>query len=93
MEQPVVPTSCTIYNIMESYEATIELQVCSKCPPNRRRHVGPDCRTLGLFNYNNRILLTHDLLDDYTMAYTSSETPFVAWVGVVSRRYTRHMSQ
>jgi hypothetical protein len=41
--------------------------------------------TWGVFNFNNRILFTHDLLDEYTSAYTSSETPFVGWVATVSR--------
>lgn len=49
--------------------------------------IGPDCRELGVFNYNNRMLFTHDLLDDYTSSYTSSETPFAAWVAGVARRY------
>jgi hypothetical protein len=68
----------------------IELQHCSSC---RRRFVGPDCRDLGLFNFNNHILFTHDLLEEYTSAYTTSETPFVAWVAVVSRRYQNHSSE
>jgi hypothetical protein len=32
-------------------------------------------------------LFTHELLDEYTSAYTSSETPFTAWCTVVGRRY------
>ena len=55
--------------------------------------VGPDCNDLRLFNYNNRILLTHDLLNDYTSAYTTSETPFTAWVTVVARRYESQRSE
>jgi len=31
--------------------------------------------------------LTHHLLDDYTSAFTSSETPFSSWVSVLSQRY------
>ena len=67
----------------------IEVQGCKSC--NRRR-IGPDCRDFGLFNWNNRIIFTHDLLDEYTSAFTSSETPFTAWVTVVSRRYTNYSS-
>jgi hypothetical protein len=47
---------------------------------------------LRIFNFNNRILMTHELLNDYTSAYTTSETPFVAWVTVVSRRYKSQQS-
>ena len=90
--QPIVTSPCTIYNVLGSLEVMVELQPCHACLASSRRHVGPDSRSHGLFNYNNRIMFTHDLLDEYTMAFTSSETPFVAWVGVVARRYARHQS-
>jgi hypothetical protein len=35
-------------------------------------------------------LFTHELLDEYTAAYTTSETPFTSWITVVSRRYSLH---
>jgi hypothetical protein len=57
------------------------------------RGISPETRNLGLFNFNGRILVAHDLLDEYTSAYTSSETPFVAWVAVVTRRYEIHLSE
>jgi hypothetical protein len=62
------------------------------CSSSQRRFIGPDGCNLGLFNYNNRILFTHELLNDYTCTYTSSETPFTAWVSVISRRYTSRKS-
>lgn len=72
----------------------MELQVCpSSCKIGRRRGISPETRHLGLFNFNGRILLAHDLLDEYTSAYTSSETPFVAWVTVVARRYEVYSSE
>jgi hypothetical protein len=43
---------------------------------------------MGIFNYNNRALFTHEILDEYTAAFTTSETPFSAWLLVVSRRYS-----
>ncbi|KAJ7129700.1 hypothetical protein C8R44DRAFT_839598 [Mycena epipterygia] len=79
--------SCMIYGLQGYTEAVIEVQPCSRC---NRRFVGPDARELGIFNYNNRKLFMHDLLDEYTSAYTSSETPFTAWVTVVTRRYDDH---
>lgn len=85
--------SCTVFGLTQPYMQHIQLQSCPNCPPTRRRFVGPDCRELGVFNYNNHQLFTHELLDEYTSAYTSSETPFTAWVSVVSRRYSsRHSS-
>lgn len=85
---------CTIYTLAKSYDTRITLRVCSvtACSTGRRRYAGPDCRELGLFNLNNRILFTHDLLDEYTSSFTTSETPFVAWVQVLSRRYESHGS-
>ncbi|KAJ7781850.1 hypothetical protein DFH07DRAFT_728868 [Mycena maculata] len=87
--QVITQQTCTVYGLFRSWEMTIEIQTCtnSMC---HHRSIGPDCRELGIFNYNNRKLFTHDLLDEYTSAYTSSETPFSAWVSVLSRRYEIH---
>jgi hypothetical protein len=62
-------------------------------PQRYHRYIGPDRRDLGIFNYNNQKLFTHDLLDEYTSAYTSSETPFSAWVTVLNWRYELHSGQ
>ncbi|KAJ6611690.1 hypothetical protein B0H10DRAFT_1918580 [Mycena sp. CBHHK59/15] len=87
--QPITRQKCTVYGLCRSWETLIEVQSCVHC---RHRVIGPDCRELGIFNYNNRKLFAHDLLDEYTSAYTSSETPFSAWVSVVSRRYNLQSS-
>ncbi|KAF9551903.1 hypothetical protein CPC08DRAFT_647429 [Agrocybe pediades] len=88
IEAETLRRRCTVYSIFESWTCEIEVQACHQaCSGSRGRYIGPDGHTMGLFNYNNDILLTHDLLDDYTLAFTSSETPFTAWVSVVSRRY------
>lgn len=42
---------------------------------------------MGIFNYNNSVLVTHELLDHYTSCFTSSETPFSAWVIQTARVY------
>ncbi|KAJ6536762.1 hypothetical protein DFH09DRAFT_1091235 [Mycena vulgaris] len=76
-----------VYGLGGYVETVIEVQACSRCS---HRLIGPGARELGIFNYNNHKLFTHDLLDEYTSAYTSSETPFVAWVTVVARRYDSH---
>jgi len=87
---PILLAPCMIYSIQEAFPCMIELQLCpKKCSGSRFRHIGPDGATLGVFNYNNRMLFSHDLLDDYTLAYTSSETPFTSWVGVVQQWYRR----
>ena len=90
---PIYPTStrpCVIYGFSHACSSHIELQACLLC---RRRWIGPECSDLGLFNFNNRVLLTCELLDDYTSAYTTSETPFAAWVTVTTRRYESQQSE
>lgn len=87
MYSPFLPTltrDCIIYGLDGAVKTSIEIQSCPTC---MHRYIGPDCRSMGLFNWNNRTLLTHDLLDDYTSQFTTSETPFIAWVTIMSRRY------
>lgn len=85
--QPTVFRQCKLYTLATVFEVEIELQKCSTCPPKRRRYIGPDLRLHGIFNFNNSILATHELLDAYTSAYTTSETPFIGWVTQTSRIY------
>ncbi|KAJ7656999.1 hypothetical protein DFH06DRAFT_1132194 [Mycena polygramma] len=75
--------TATIYGLSEPFSTTLELQSC----PCKRRFIGPDCASFGIFNYNNKALFTHEILDEYIAAFTTSETPFSAWILVVSRRY------
>ncbi|KAG2006115.1 hypothetical protein CC2G_002460 [Coprinopsis cinerea AmutBmut pab1-1] len=84
---PIELRQCRIYTFSVALEHTLEVQRCPTCPPSRRRYIGPDLRDRGLFNYNNSILVSHELLDEYTSAYTLSETPFSAWVQHMARRY------
>lgn len=81
--------SCRLYTIHGVAEVEVEVQTCPVCPGTSHRVIGPDLREHGVFNYNNSALATHELLDEYTSAYTGSETPFTAWVQDVSRRYRR----
>jgi hypothetical protein len=84
--------SCIIYTLTKSIQAQIQLQACPECQSFRYKAIGPDCGDLGIFNLNNHALFTHDLLEEYTAAYTSSETPFTAWVKTVAIRYQRYNS-
>ncbi|KAK7030574.1 hypothetical protein R3P38DRAFT_3511249, partial [Favolaschia claudopus] len=79
-----IERKATIYTLSHTLCVKLELQLC-RC---KKRYIGPDCLSLGLFNYNNKILFTHKILDEYTSVFTTSETPFHAWVSVVSRRYS-----
>ena len=84
---PKIIRECKVYTLHTSFGAFIELQSCPTSAPTKRRFIGPDLHGRGLFNYNNMVIFSHDLLDDYTSTFCTSETPFVAWVTVVSRRY------
>ncbi|KAJ7691985.1 hypothetical protein B0H17DRAFT_934571, partial [Mycena rosella] len=85
--EPITVLACTVYTLAQAFSTSIEVQICHACSIGRRRYVGPDCRAMGFLNVNNRTLFSHSLFDDYTAAFTSSETPFAAWVSVISRRY------
>lgn len=85
--QACIERSCIVFALVEPLKTHIQLQQCNTCPVTQHRFIGPDLRAAGIFNYNNKILLTHELLDEYTSSFTTSETPFVAWVSVVTRRY------
>ncbi|KAJ2919045.1 hypothetical protein MD484_g1311, partial [Candolleomyces efflorescens] len=91
--RPTVVRQCRIYTLCAPYDAEIEVQSCPTCPRARRRLIGPDLREFGLFNFNNSSIVSHELLDEYTMSYVTSETPFVAWCSVVGHRYTVSGSQ
>lgn len=74
-----------LYTIVDVQDVEVQIY---RCPcPNKRCNIGPDTRTLGIFNYNNSKLFTHELLDEYTSLYTVSETPFHAFVVIMNRRY------
>lgn len=84
---PIAVKECKVFTLTGAFIAKIELQSCPKCPVKLRRYIGPEPRKLGLFNFNNSSLFTHELLDEYTCAFTGSETPFAAWTQLVARRY------
>ncbi|KAK7018712.1 hypothetical protein VNI00_018305 [Paramarasmius palmivorus] len=83
----VTQKECTIYTLTGQRRHTICVQNCPTCPSVQRCFIGPDARTFGVFNLNNSVLFTHELLDDYTNRYTGSETPFAAFVVSMARIY------
>ncbi|KAK1221151.1 hypothetical protein PQX77_016050 [Marasmius sp. AFHP31] len=79
---------CTIYTLTGAVNRDIELVGCPNCPARKRCFIGPEPRNLGLFNFNNSVIFTHELLDEYTSQFTASETPFVAFVETINRIYS-----
>ncbi|TEB38231.1 hypothetical protein FA13DRAFT_1621478 [Coprinellus micaceus] len=89
---PTKPTEirdCKFYSLLNVYQVKIEVQLCPSCPREKKRYIGPDLRTRGIFNYNNRVLVSHELLDEYTSTYTSAEKPAWSYVQDIDRRYKR----
>ncbi|KAK7019195.1 hypothetical protein VNI00_018153 [Paramarasmius palmivorus] len=78
---------CTVYGLTGTSSHDLEIQLCPTCPPRRHCYIGPDPREWGVFNYNNSVLFTHELLDEYTNRYSSSETPFAAFTQAMARVY------
>ncbi|KAJ3545281.1 hypothetical protein NMY22_g2495 [Coprinellus aureogranulatus] len=79
-----VKQACTVYGFSRAWAGAVLLQ---KCPICKSRMIGPDGRSLRLFNWNNHVIVAEELLDDYTNAFLGSETPFKAFTTLVSRRY------
>lgn len=84
---PTIERDCKVYSLSGVSTHRIVLQKCRTCPGRQQRFIGPDLREMGVFNLNNRTLMTHELLNEFTSELNSSETPFVAWTKTVSRRY------
>lgn len=83
---------CVVHTLLAAQQMQLEVQPCRKCPQVLRCFIGPDGLRQGLFNLNNTVPFTHDLLNDYTASFTSSETPFLAWTSTMRKRYDRHGS-
>ncbi|KAF7761294.1 hypothetical protein Agabi119p4_10703 [Agaricus bisporus var. burnettii] len=90
-ESDIFERPCTVYTLLRPFFTRIQLQKCPSCKSIRypSKAIGPDCRELGIFNFNNSLLFSHDLLDEYTSSFTSSETSFSAWILVLVRRYRK----
>ncbi|KAK7059100.1 hypothetical protein VNI00_001725 [Paramarasmius palmivorus] len=84
---PTFIKECTVYTLTGRKQCMIELQACPGCPASRKCFIGADPRNLGYFNYNNSIVFSHELLDEYTSRFTSSETPFTSFVQTMARVY------
>ncbi|KAH9834929.1 uncharacterized protein C8Q71DRAFT_132370, partial [Rhodofomes roseus] len=80
---PFVPKTgvvqdAVLFGLMSRRAIKIEVLRCPVCA-HSRRSIGPDLGWIGIFNWDNRYLFTHELLNAYTNAFTASETPFSAF--------------
>ncbi|EJD45047.1 hypothetical protein AURDEDRAFT_29004, partial [Auricularia subglabra TFB-10046 SS5] len=82
---------CTVYGSYAATTAHVEVTICPSCSA-RHVYAGPDLRELGLFNFNNQSIYTHELLNSFTSRITAHELPFHAFVTTVAREYLEHRS-
>ncbi|EJD36474.1 hypothetical protein AURDEDRAFT_74183, partial [Auricularia subglabra TFB-10046 SS5] len=87
VSKPLRIIPCTIYSSLCAFQSTIEIRPCASCHPSSRQYAGPDLRHLGLFNFNNRRLFTHEVLDGFTNSMTATETPFNSYHTIMVRKY------
>jgi hypothetical protein len=84
--------TCTIFTLTKAFKRTIVVTPCGRCNAELHQFAGPDLGSLGMFNYNNKQVFSHTLLNEYTARYSSSETPFNAFCTSVLRTYHDHGS-
>ena len=79
--------SCSVYDVKGVTNCRVAAVKCSKCG-NISEYDGVND---GVFNYNNKQLFTHSLLNLYTISYSAVSLPFNAFV-LIANRYYREMS-
>jgi hypothetical protein len=77
-----------IYTLNGVIIKRIEVSYCVRCP-KKRGFLGPDLSDFGIFNWDNSIAFSHDILNEYTIRYTHSETPFRAFCEALVCSYER----
>ncbi|KAI0373712.1 hypothetical protein BV20DRAFT_988743, partial [Pilatotrama ljubarskyi] len=90
---PLAPATTMVQAILFGYtsrsEVKLEVLPCPQCR-HHRRSIGPDLGNVGIFNWSNTVLFTHELLNAYTNAFTASETPCSAFCVTIRRHYEDH---
>jgi CxC4 like cysteine cluster associated with KDZ transposases len=81
----------TIYTSLTAIVMTVETSYCPSCR-NTKGRAGPDLGEYGVFNWNNRIAFSHELMNSYTSQFTTSETPMYAFHQTVMNAYLNERS-
>ncbi|KAK4691502.1 hypothetical protein P7C70_g9332, partial [Phenoliferia sp. Uapishka_3] len=66
---------CRIYTTQGVIERGIEVQQCTCHRHGDQFTIGPDLGEHGLFNWNNEIIVSHELFNDYSSQLVVSPTP------------------
>lgn len=82
-----------IYSSVLAIRSSIEVLPCSACHRNAHRFAGPDCGGLQLFNFNNKILFTHELLNEYQNRSSLAELPFESFRNAIQNTYQTWFSE
>ena len=69
----------------------IETSYCISCR-NKKGRVGPDLCEFGVFNWNNRVAFSHELMNEYTSRFTTSMTPFFSFRQTIINKYISQQS-
>lgn len=80
-----------VFGLRAVVTCEIEVASCGVCG-HRLRKYGPDCGSVGVFNWNNRYGFAHELLNEYTSLFTSTTVPFSAFVITRHRAYAESSS-
>lgn len=83
--------SFVVFGVRTATSCEIEVAGCVVCR-HRLRKYGPDCSSIGIFNWNNHYGFTHELLNEYTSFFTSTIVPFSSFVTSRHRAYTDSLS-
>ncbi|ORY30480.1 hypothetical protein BCR33DRAFT_646919, partial [Rhizoclosmatium globosum] len=83
---------CVLMRAFHAEEKELEVQVCQECLKSRlNRHylpyIGPDLSEFGVFNWSNKILFEHRLLDHYTLFVAKLPATFSGFAAIVSQYY------
>ena len=87
IDSPIILMDCYVYGSMQAFLVKIEVKPCSGCDSRLRQYAGPDLSDLGMFNYTNQSIFTHEILDLYTSHYTSHPSAFHAFCETIDNHY------
>jgi len=75
---------CIIYDAHRAYDAHIQLYLCPSC---QKMSAGPDLSELGLFNLDNRVIVSARLIHKYDVYYTGQEGTFAHFCSMIRTEY------
>jgi len=88
---PVTINPYVIYTPSTALQLAIETIYCCECS-NKHGRIGPDLSNYAILNWNNKIGIAHQVLNQYTSHLTRSETPFNAFYGTIQDEYLNNES-